>query len=71
MRAFSDVQIRLQFSPYFLEICLDMLINNPDVSGSGEICYKGRNIFMGYLGDKIKTEETIDELGYLHSGDLG
>jgi len=26
-----------------------MKIFNPDESGVGEICLKGRNIFMGYL----------------------
>lgn len=26
----------------------DMIIYNPDKDGNGEICYKGRNRFMGY-----------------------
>ena len=26
----------------------DMIIFNPDKDGNGEICYKGRNRFMGY-----------------------
>ena len=26
----------------------DMLIISPDADGNGEICYKGRNRFMGY-----------------------
>merc|ERR1740120_375317 len=48
----------------------------------GEICFRGRGIMMGYLastdlGDKHlaeidkKTAETIDEEGWLHSGDKG
>jgi len=48
----------------------------------GELCYRGRHIMMGYLastdlGDKHlaeiekKTAETIDNDGWLHSGDKG
>ena len=32
------------------------LVNRP---GEGEICMKGRNVFMGYLGLEEKTEETV------------
>lgn len=34
-----------------------------------ELCYKGRNIMMGYLKEDGKTKETVDDEGYLHSGD--
>lgn len=38
---------------------------------NGELCYRGRHIFMGYMHDPVKTAETIDDQGYLHSGDVG
>jgi len=31
----------------------------------------GRNMFMGYLNDEAKTRETLDDDGWLHSGDIG
>ncbi len=37
----------------------------------GEILYRGPNIMKGYYGDEEKTKKTIDEEGWLHSGDLG
>jgi len=37
---------------------------------TGELCYRGRHIFMGYMYMPEKTAETIDEEGYLHSGDV-
>ncbi|XP_072050798.1 long-chain-fatty-acid--CoA ligase 6-like [Amphiura filiformis] len=37
----------------------------------GEVCYKGYNIFQGYLNNPDKTKEALDEDGWLHSGDIG
>ncbi|KAI8873349.1 acetyl-CoA synthetase-like protein [Ramicandelaber brevisporus] len=37
----------------------------------GEICTKGLSNFVEYLGEPQKTAETIDEDGYVHSGDIG
>ncbi|PSN55892.1 Long-chain-fatty-acid--CoA ligase ACSBG2 [Blattella germanica] len=45
-------------------------IENPDEEGYGEICYRGRHVFMGYLGDPEKTAEALQN-EWLHSGDLG
>ncbi|XP_035521678.1 long-chain-fatty-acid--CoA ligase ACSBG1 [Morone saxatilis] len=44
---------------------------NIDSEGTGEICFWGRNIFMGFLNMEDKTREALDEEGWLHSGDLG
>ena len=54
----------------------------PTEPEQGEICYRGRHIMMGYLanpklGDEHvkeiekKTKESIDDEGWLHSGDKG
>ncbi|CAM9775368.1 unnamed protein product, partial [Hapterophycus canaliculatus] len=40
------------------------------VPGTGELCYRGRNIFMGYMHNPEKTAETIDGDGWMHSGDV-
>lgn len=40
-------------------------------SDEGEILMRGRNVFMGYMFDEEKTQETFDEDGWLHSGDIG
>ena len=37
----------------------------------GEICFRGYHVMRGYYGDTEKTAETVDEAGWLHSGDLG
>ena len=37
---------------------------------SGELMVRGPIIFKGYFRDKEKTKETIDEEGWMHSGDI-
>jgi long-chain-fatty-acid--CoA ligase ACSBG len=46
-------------------------IHQPDENGDGEILVKGRHVMMGYLNDVDKTFETIDDDGWLSTGDVG
>jgi len=41
------------------------------VGEKGEICTRGYSVMLGYWNDQEKTKETIDEAGWLHSGDIG
>uniref|UniRef100_A0A8C4NB18 long-chain-fatty-acid--CoA ligase n=1 Tax=Eptatretus burgeri TaxID=7764 RepID=A0A8C4NB18_EPTBU len=46
-------------------------LSNPDEEQNGEVCFWGRHVFMGYLSMEENTRNTLDEEGWLHSGDLG
>ncbi len=36
----------------------------------GELCTKGYSVMIGYWNDDAKTKDSIDEDGWMHSGDL-
>ncbi len=42
-----------------------------NVGETGEVCARGYGVMQGYWDDEEKTRDTIDEEGWLHSGDLG
>ena len=37
----------------------------------GEVCTQGYSVMRGYWNDSVRTAETIDPGGWLHSGDIG
>ena len=39
--------------------------------GVGEVCIKSPAQLKGYFKDEEKSRETIDEQGWLHTGDIG
>src|SRR5205807_6862103 len=37
----------------------------------GEVVVRGYNVMLGYLDDPSETSATIDDAGWLHTGDIG
>lgn len=49
----------------------DVMIDNPNEDGEGEICIRGPHVMMGYFKDDDATNAVIDESGFFHTGDIG
>jgi long-chain acyl-CoA synthetase len=49
----------------------EVKIDNPDASGIGEVCFRGTNVFSGYLNNESLTAKAFDADGWFHTGDLG
>ena len=49
---------------------IDVKIADANEEGVGELLAKGPTIMLGYYNEEEKTKETIDEEGWLHTGDL-
>lgn len=60
-RAIDDVEV----------ICIDE--NGAEVprGTAGEVVVRGYNVMKGYFEDEEQTRATIDEAGWLHTGDIG
>ena len=46
------------------------LINEDPETGQGELCVRGENVMGGYYKNDEATKETIDDEGWMHTGDM-
>ena len=57
----ADIEVR----------CIDVTGRQQPPGEPGEVVVRGYNVMQGYLDDPKATAETIDQDGWLHTGDIG
>ncbi|CAO1397512.1 unnamed protein product [Diamesa tonsa] len=45
--------------------------NSLGANKPGELCFKGNQLMVGYIGNDEATQDIIDDDGWLHTGDIG
>ena len=72
----DDLEIRMTSAGYLLEHLEGRIVNvntgEPCSEGeNGELCIRGYCVMQGYYKQPELTSQTIDEEGFLHTGDMG
>lgn len=60
-----------RIQPFIEAKLIDETGETVSVGNPGEICVRGYNTMIGYWGNETATRSTIDEDGWLRTGDLG
>jgi acyl-CoA synthetase (AMP-forming)/AMP-acid ligase II len=60
-RAIPDIEVR----------CVDAEDKEVSRGEPGEVVVRGYNVMRGYFDDETETRKTIDDGGWLHTGDIG